>query len=127
MPWRFKRREMPNLFDNPFALLDGADDLAGAAFALVMGIVLVIFGGVILSLVVFGGEAVLLLFLLIPVIVLARMFWVLPWVIEVTYGEDVIGLEKVRGWRASQERIRAIAAAYERGERQVPTRHDAAG
>jgi hypothetical protein len=44
------------------------------------------------------------------------VFWVLPWIIEATNGDLLLGIDKVRGWRESSERIDEIAAAYRRGE-----------
>jgi len=79
-------------------------------------VVLLLFGGIILTVVIFGFEALLLLALLIPLLALARIMWVLPWVIEATNGDTVLGRERVRGWHDSSERIREIAAAYQRGE-----------
>jgi hypothetical protein len=119
MPWRLRKRDWGNPFENPFGLMDGADDLASAAVALVIGIALVLFGGVIITLTLLVGEAVLLLLLLVPLFFAARMFWVLPWIVEATAGDVVLSLEKVRGWRDSEERIQDIAAAYQRGERLV--------
>lgn len=121
LPWKLRKRDLGNPFDNPFGLLDGADDLAGAAVALVIGIVLVLFGGVILTFTILAGEAVLLLLLAIPLLLAARMFWVLPWIIEAKAGNQVLAQEKVRGWRDSEERIREIAGRLERGELRVPS------
>ncbi|MCW2857259.1 MAG: hypothetical protein JWR52_2874 [Marmoricola sp.] len=120
LPWNLRKRDFGNPFGNPLGLLDGADDLAGAAVALVMGIVLVLFGGVILTFTILAGEAVLLLLLLIPLYFAARTFWVLPWIIEAKAGNQVLAQEKVRGWRESDAHIREIAGRLERGELQVP-------
>jgi hypothetical protein len=115
MPWRLKARKVDNDAIDPFIVV-GGDDPAGFLFSLVLALVLLLFGGIILTVVIFGFEALLLLALLIPAFALARILWVLPWVIEATYGETVLGRERVRGWRDSSERIREIAAAYERGQ-----------
>jgi len=37
-------------------------------------------------------------------------------VIEATDGDTLLGRERVRDWRDSSERIREIAAAYQRGQ-----------
>ena len=65
---------------------------------------------------VLAGEVFLLLILLLPLLAAARMFWLLPWIIEATNGDAVLGTVGVRGWGESEERIRAIAAGYQRGE-----------
>ena len=109
-PWRPRRRIDPA--DSPFFDLDVSDGLGG----LVLSLILIVFGGVILMVVVFASEALFLLFLLVPLFALARILWVLPWVIETTSGDTVLGRERVRGWRDSSERIREIAAAYQHGE-----------
>ena len=115
-PWRLRKRQFEGGTSDPFMFLDGADDPAGAAVGCVLGIVFFLFGGLILSVAFFFGEALLLLLLLIPLLAVARMFWVLPWIIEARYGNELLGVEKVRGWRDSQERIREIANAYRLGQ-----------
>lgn len=115
MPWRLRKRDWGNPFGNPFGLIEAADDLAGSALGLVLGIVLFVFGGVILSVTLLAGEGLLLLLLLVPLFLAARMFWVLPWIIEASNGITVLGQIKVRGWRDSEERLREIATTYEQG------------
>ena len=73
-------------------------------------------GGIVLTLAVLVSEMILLFLLLLPLLLVARVLWVLPWVIEATYGDEILGVDKVRGWRASSDRIREIAASYERGD-----------
>jgi len=108
-PWKVKKR---NVSGNALEALDFTDGVEGIVFGLVFAIVIALFGGIIF----FGFELVLVLVLLLPLLAVLRMFWVLPWVIEATHGNDQLGVEKVRGWRDSEERIREIAAAYQRGE-----------
>jgi hypothetical protein len=36
--------------------------------------------------------------------------------IEVRAGDDILGVAQVRGWRASETRIRGLGEAYQRGE-----------
>lgn len=114
LPWRLRKRKVDPGF-SPFDMLGGADDLAGVAFGLVIGIVLFLFGGIVLTLAIFASEALLLLLLLVPLIAGLRIFWVLPWVIEATYGDETLGAQRIRGWRDSEDRIQAIATAYQQG------------
>ena len=116
LPWRLRKRDFGtggglDSFDLP-----GFDDLAGFAVGLVMTIVWLLIGGLIISIAFLFGEALLLLLLVLPLLAVARMFWVLPWIVEATNGDAVLGVAKVRGWRDSEARIREIAAAYQRGQ-----------
>lgn len=115
-PWRLRRRNIDLSDGDPFSLMDGGDGLEGIVFGLVLGLVLVLFGGIILTVALFASELILLLLLLAPLFALARLFWVLPWIIEATHDGTVLGLARVRGWRDSSERIRDIAEAYQRGQ-----------
>jgi hypothetical protein len=110
MPWRLRKRKVDP--EDALSAIDLSDGIAGLLFGIVFAIVLVLFG----SLILFGVEAMLLIALLIPLLAALRILWVIPWVIEATYGDTVLGVEKVRGWRDSSERIRDLAAAYQRGE-----------
>jgi hypothetical protein len=115
MPWRLRARKVDNDVFDPFAVV-GGDDPAGFLMSIALAIVLLLFGGIILTVAIFGFEALLLLAFLIPLFALARILWVLPWIIEARNGDSLLGVERVRGWRDSAERIREIAAAYERGQ-----------
>lgn len=114
-PWKLRKRKLDIDF-NPFGFIEGADDLAGVAFGLVAGIVLFLFGGLVLTFAVLAGEALLVLLLLVPLLAAARLVQVLPWIIEVEYGDEILGTVAVRGWRASEEKLQEVAAAYQRGE-----------
>jgi len=72
-PWRLRPRDVDGTFD-PFAVV-GGDDPAGFLMSLVLALVLLLFGGIILTALIFGFEALLLLALLIPVFALARILW----------------------------------------------------
>jgi hypothetical protein len=115
MPWRLRAREFDNDDVDPFWAIDGSDP-GEIIFGLILGLVFLLFGGIILTVFVFAGEFLLLLLLLFPAFVVARMFWVLPWIIEAREGTSTLGLVKVRGWRDSEEKIRDLAASYRRGE-----------
>ncbi|MBO9520797.1 MAG: hypothetical protein J7518_04590 [Nocardioidaceae bacterium] len=125
MPWRLRKRKVNP--SNPLLAIDVADGVSGLLFSLVFGLVfalvIALFGSVIL----FGVEAVLLVALLIPLLAALRILWVIPWVVEATNGDTVLGVEKVRGWRDSGDRIREIAEAYQRGEDPFEVRDYAVG
>lgn len=109
-PWRLRKRQI-----SPDAALDFvgfSDGLAGIVAGLVIGLLVVLLGGFVIM----GFEAVLVVALLVPILALLRALAVIPWVVEATRGDEVLGIAKVRGWRESTERIRDIAASYERGE-----------
>lgn len=114
LPWRLRKRKF-NSGDLSLGVFDGVDDLGGLLFAVVFAIVVFLFGGIVLTVAIFASEALLLLLLLVPLFAAARMFWVLPWIIEATYEDQVLGMAKVRGWRDSEETIREIATAYQQG------------
>ena len=109
-PWRIRKRDFDGALDPTW--LDASDGIEGFVASLILLIVIALFGGIIF----FGFELVVVALLLVPLIALLRMFWVLPWVIEARNGELVLYLERVRGWRSSQERIQELAEAYQRGE-----------
>lgn len=115
LPWRLRARRIDTDGSTP-DFLSGVDSLEGLAFALVLSIVFLLFGGVILTVALLASEALVLLLLLVPALALARAFWVLPWIVEAADGDTVLGRVRVRGWRDSGERIRDVAAAYERGQ-----------
>ncbi|RNL79133.1 hypothetical protein [Nocardioides marmorisolisilvae] len=108
-PWKVKKRDVSG---NALEAMDLTDGIEGIVFGLIFAILVVLFGSIIF----FGFELVVVLVLLIPILALLRVFWVLPWIVEATHGNELLGVEKVRGWRDSEERIRDIAAAYQRGE-----------
>lgn len=114
VPWRLRKRKFDG-FD-AFDIVGGAEDPVSFIGLLVLAIFLALFGGIILTIAVLASEALLLVALLIPLLAVARMFWILPWVVEATYGGTVLGTVPVRGWRDSEAQIRDIAEAYQRGE-----------
>ncbi|MET3963611.1 hypothetical protein ABIE44_003545 [Marmoricola sp. OAE513] len=118
VPWRLKARKFDG-FD-AFDIVGGADDPVSFVALLALAIFLALFGGIILTVAVLAGEFFLLLLLLLPLLAAARMLYLLPWKIEATYGDQTLGTVGVRGWRESEERIRDIAGAYQRGEDPFP-------
>jgi hypothetical protein len=113
VPWKPRLRKLDPDFLN---LTDGADDPVGFLVMIVLGIVAGLVLALVLPFAILASEFLLVLALLVPLLVLARVFWVLPWVIEATNGDLLLGIDKVRGWRESAQRIDEIAAAYRRGE-----------
>ncbi len=114
VPWRLRKRQFEGF--NAFDIVDGADDPVSFLGLLALAVVLTLFGGIILTIAVLASEALLLVALLIPLLALARMLWILPWVVEATYGDTVLGTVPVCGWRDSEAQIQDIAQAYQRGE-----------
>ena len=97
---------------------EGLDPTRLGAPGFVAGAVLSLLVGVVLALAATPQALaleVLVLVLVVPVLALPRLLGVRPWLVLARHDGLVLGTELVRGWRASQERIAAIAAAYERG------------
>jgi hypothetical protein len=115
LPWRLRKRKVSSDGVDPFAFMD-FDDLPTFVISLVVGLSILLFGGIVATLAIFAGEALLLLLLLVPLLIVARLLWIAPWVIEARAGDATLGLAKVRGWQGSQKRIRDLAEAYRRGE-----------
>ena len=113
LPWKLRKRDLGVQGDDVF--IPSFDSLEDFAVGLVLAVIWLLVGGLILSLTILFGEALLLVLLLLPLLAVARMFWVLPWIIEATNGDTVLGVEKVRGWRDSSDRIQEIATAYQQG------------
>ena len=90
-PWRLRRRQVDTSDTNPFDFLDLNDGLEGIVFGLVLGLVFLLFGGIILTIAIFASEALVLLLLLVPLFAIARILWVLPWIIEVRNGDTLLG------------------------------------
>ena len=107
LPWRRRIREKPDWdlassFDVP-----DVDHLGVlGAILLVIGIIIALPIIVLAFLVV--GELLLLL-LLLPLFVLARVAFRKPWIVEVTRKRKVVHAEAVVGWGAAGERARMLA------------------
>ncbi len=114
VPWRLRKRQFEGF--NAFDIVGGADDPVSFIGLLVLAIALALFGGIIATIAVLASEALLLVALLIPLLAVARMLWILPWIVEATNGDTVLGTVPVRGWRDSQDQIHDLASAYQRGE-----------
>jgi hypothetical protein len=112
LPWKPRLRDVDGGGDAGGFDLGGGDDLAGVAVVLVIFLLLLFFP-VVLAVALLAGE-VLVLLLLLPLFLLARVVPVLPWTVEARHEGTLVGVEKVRGWHASQQRIQEIVTAYER-------------
>ncbi|WP_446666813.1 hypothetical protein [Flexivirga sp. B27] len=105
LPWRRKARakdmdwfDIPDLGDDPISLI-------------IFGIILL---PLIVILMIFLGEFLLLL-LIFPLVMIARAVFGTPWTIEVSHKRRLVAAEKVKGWRASRDRIRRLAKVIEAG------------
>ena len=112
LPWR--RRVNSEAADSPSVdLFDVADDpisllIAALAFVLFLPLVLLL---------ILGLLEILVLLALLPFVLAARSLLGVPWVLEVREGNsrfsgEVVHSEKIAGWRASSERIAALATEY---------------
>jgi CBS domain containing-hemolysin-like protein len=114
IPWHPKLRRIGGI--DAFDIAGFADDPVSFLALFVIAILLALFGGIILATALMASEILLLLALLLPLLAAARMFWILPWVIEARYAETVLGTVGVRGWRDSGDKLREVASAYQRGQ-----------
>ncbi|MGH1562867.1 hypothetical protein [Mumia sp. DW29H23] len=106
LPWRMRSKSLLDYVPSPGG--GGSyvpDDPILLTLWLVFVLPVVVVGGVLFVLV---GLELAILLLLLPVIVLARALFV-GWTIVVRRGGTVVGTERVKGWRASRARIRAVA------------------
>ncbi|HET7689213.1 MAG TPA: hypothetical protein VFK41_02460 [Nocardioidaceae bacterium] len=101
LPWRRKLRQLE---DTPDLGVTAVDDV----LAVVAAIVFLLFLAVLV-------EALVVL-LLAPLLLLARVVLGLPWTVEVLEGSTVLGTERVRGWSDATVRIHELADSYERGD-----------
>ena len=106
LPWRPRARDFDGTGDFFGGL--GSDDLVGFALSIVLAVVLALLAPLLLVVLVLSGEWLVVL-ALIPLAALLRVLLDRPWVVEVRERGVLLHLEKVRGWRASGERIRELA------------------
>jgi hypothetical protein len=112
-PWKPRLRDVdPGFVD----LTGGADDPLSFLGLIALGLVASLVLAILLPFAILASEILLVLVLVVPLLLLMRVFWMLPWIVEASNGDTLLGIDKVRGWRDSSERIREIAAAYARGE-----------
>lgn len=101
----------------------GSPNLGDDPVSAVIGCVVMVLAALVWT--VWLGEVVLVA-LLLPIVMLARIFGA-PWVIEVhRSGDGLVHCEAVRGWAASRERIEQIGEALRTGVRDpssTPTGH----
>lgn len=108
LPWRPRVREIDTVDVPSWSLPDLDGELPVVAVILLGIAVVLLLPAIVIGLVVLG-EALLLL-LLLPVFVLARVAFGKPWIVEVVTGRKVVHAEPVVGWRAAGRRIEALAA-----------------
>ena len=107
LPWRPRPRSL-----GPSLSLDVVDGPLGFVLALLFGLVILpLVSFVVLS----GGELVILVALL-PGVSLARMLFGKRWWVEARLGYRPYWEAEAGDWRASGERIRAVAEAIGRGD-----------
>jgi hypothetical protein len=113
LPWKPRLRDVdPGFVD----LTGGADDPLSFVGLVVLGLVASLVLAILLPFAILASEFLVVLVLVVPLLLLLRVFWLLPWIVGASNGDTLLGIDKVRGWRDSAERIREIAAAYARGE-----------
>ncbi len=115
LPWRVRSKGLLDYLPTGGGSSYAPDDPILLALRLILVVPVVVAGTVIRL--VLGLELALVLVLL-PVVVLARALFV-GWTVVVRRNGTVVGTERVKGWRASRARIRAIA---EEVRRRPPTR-----
>ncbi|MGW4480309.1 hypothetical protein [Rhodococcus triatomae] len=109
LPWR-RKTSVPDWGPDVGDISLGDDPISA-----VIGIVLMILLLPVLVLALVVGLEFLLLLLLVPVWVVVRVVFGLPWTVVVRREGRVVHEEGVRGWRASSERIDVIAAELRTG------------
>ncbi|MGW0175308.1 hypothetical protein ACWDUM_15880 [Rhodococcus sp. NPDC003322] len=109
LPWR-RRTSVPD-WGPGFDSISLGDDPISA----VIGIVLLVLMLPVLVLALVVGLEFLLLLLLLPVWVVVRVLFGVPWIVVVRRDGKVVHEEAVRGWRESRARIEAIAAQLRDG------------
>jgi hypothetical protein len=110
LPWRPRVRDVEG---GDVWLIDGADDVIGFVVLLVLSVAVSLVLVFLLPPLVFIAEA-LVVAAAIPVATALRILLIRPWTIEARHEGTLVGVEKVRGWRASQQRIQEIVTTYER-------------
>ncbi len=109
LPWR-RRTSVPD-WGSGFGDLSLGDDPISAIIGLV---VLVLMLPVLVLALVVGLEFLLLL-LLVPVWVVVRAVFGVPWILVVRRDRKVVHEEAVRGWRAAADRIEEIGTTLADG------------
>lgn len=112
LPWRPRTRQLQADWID---LSGGASDPLSFLVLIVLGLVAGVVLAVVLTFALLASEFLLVLVLLVPLLGLARLFWVLPWVIDVHDEDRRLGVTRVRGWRASEERIQELVDDYRLG------------
>jgi hypothetical protein len=109
LPWRRRVRDVP---DAPLDIGTLGDDPI-SLILMALGLILLIPALVVL--IVMVGELLLLLALL-PLIVLSRGLFGVPWTIEIRRERRLHSTERVRGWGNAGRRMDQVATALRLGE-----------
>ncbi|HYJ66766.1 MAG TPA: hypothetical protein VEX15_03810 [Nocardioidaceae bacterium] len=117
LPWRRRVRDVP---DSPIDIGPVGDDPISIVL---MVIALVMFVPAFVVLIVLVGE-LLLLFVLLPLVVLGRGLFGVPWTIEVRRERRLLYTERIRGWSNASRRMDDVATALRLGHA-VPARGEA--
>ena len=104
---------MRNVDGVDVSLTEGADDVVGFVVLLVLSLVLSVLSAFLMPPLFLFGE-VLVVAAAVPVAAVPRVLLVRPWTVEARHEGTLVGVENVRGWRASGQQIREIVTAYER-------------
>lgn len=115
LPWRVRSKGLLDYLPTGGGSSYAPDDPVLLVLWLILVVPVVVVG--VALLLVLGLELALLLVLL-PFVVLARALFV-GWIVVVRRNGTVVGAERVKGWRASRARIRALG---EEIGRRPPTR-----
>ncbi len=118
MTWRVTRRWVPwrRRFKGGWEMLP---DLPVADDPIVVGVLLLLCLPVLLLVVVAGLEFLLLL-LILPFAILARVLFGRHWMIEARQGWTPVWEEPAGSWRQSGQAIRDVATAIQHGHRPPP-------
>ncbi|WP_300678596.1 hypothetical protein [Nocardioides sp.] len=112
VPWNPKARKLKPDRDLTSILdgIDGVDDLAGLALALVLGLLFVLLAPILILVMLTGVEFILILAVL-PFAIVGRMFFGKRWWVQVRRGRTLEREEMVGDWAASGQAVRDIAKA----------------
>jgi hypothetical protein len=108
LPWQPRTRDLNPADASPWDIPDLDGELPVLAVVLVAVAVVILLPVILIGLLMLGE--VLVLLLLLPVFVLARVAFGKPWIVEVVEGRRIVYAEPVVGWRAAGNRMRELAA-----------------
>ncbi len=113
LPWRPRRRDVEGGDPGAFGA-SSPDELVGLILVVVILVLLILAPWILAG--AFLVVEVLVVVLLLPLFLLLRVSRLARWPVVVRQGRTLAWEESVRGWEASDHRIREIAEAIARGE-----------